>query len=85
MRPSCSSTLVCTPDVDLHNQVPVIILHVLEADIPEDTGIVNEYINATKGFDSSLNDLVSILDRVVVADSVASSGLDLLDNNIGGL
>jgi len=59
--------------VYLHNQIPVGILHVLEADITKDTSIVDEDIYPTKGLDSRIDDPVAILNRVVVGDSVTAS------------
>ena len=52
--------LVCTLDVDAVDQVPVRILHVLEAHIAEDTGVVDKDINATKGLDRSVDDAVTV-------------------------
>ena len=62
MRPCCSGTLVCTPDVDLHDQVPVVVLHVLEADIPEDAGVVDQDIDSAKRLDGSIDNLFTIFD-----------------------
>ena len=83
--PCSSCTLVCSLDVYLHHQVPVLIFHVLEADIAQDAGIVDEDIDPAKVLDGSLNDLVAVLDRVVVGDGLAASRCDLLDNLVGGL
>lgn len=71
--------------MDSHDEVPVSILHVLEADVPEDTSIVDEDIYPAKVLDGSLNDLVAIFDRVVVGNCAASRGLDLFDDDICGL
>jgi hypothetical protein len=48
--------------VDLVDQVPVGLLHVLEADITQDTGVVDENIDTPKSIDRGLNDVLSILD-----------------------
>jgi hypothetical protein len=85
VRPSSSCALVCTENVYLVDKVPVRLLHVLEADIAQDAGVVNEHVNAPKGIDRSLDNLVAILDRVVIGDRVTTCGFDLLDNLIGGL
>lgn len=77
--------LVCTPDMDLHDQVPVLILHVLETNIPEDTSIVDEHINPAISLDGRLDNLVTILDRVVIRNGLSASCLDLFDYNICGL
>ena len=85
MWPRSSCALVCSLDVYLHHQVPVLIFHVLEADIAQNAGIVDEDINSAKGLDRSLDNLVTVLDRVVVRDGLAASRCDLLDNLVCGL
>lgn len=67
------------------DQIPILILHVLEADIPQDTGIVEEHIDATEVLDGGLNDRLAVLDAVVVGDRLAAGGADLVDHDIGRL
>lgn len=71
--------------MDLHDQVPVRIFDVLEADIPQDTGVVDEHVDSAKSLDRGVNDLVALLDRVVVCDSITTRSLDFLYDNIGSL
>ena len=71
--------------MDLHDQIPVLVLHVLEADVSKDTGVVDKDINPPKFPDCGLNDPFSILNAIVVCNGLASSGFDLVDDNIGGL
>jgi hypothetical protein len=77
--------LVCALDVDIDDEVPVLVGQVLEGDITQDTGVVDEDINAAEGLDGGLDDLLALGDRVVVGNGLAASGLDLVDNNIGCL
>lgn len=83
--PGGTSRLVGTLDVDLEDQVPILVLHILEADIAEDTGIVDEDIDAAERLDGSFDNLVAILDAVVVGHSLAARGLDLVYYDIGCL
>lgn len=83
--PGGTGALVGTGDVDLHDEVPVLVCEVLEANVTEDTGIVDEDIDAAKGLDGGVDDLVTILDAVVVGDGLAASGLDLVDDDISSL
>src|SRR5665213_413983 len=53
--PRSPCTFICPRDMDFHNQIPVIILHVLEAYVPEDTSIVDEDIDPAEALDGSLN------------------------------
>lgn len=76
---------VSTVGVNLVDQIPILVLHVLKADIPEDTSVVNEDIHATKVLDSSVDDGFAVLDAVVVGDGLAPGGFDLVDHNIGSL
>lgn len=71
--------------MDSVDQVPVGLLHVLEADIPQDAGIVDEDINAAKGINGRLDDGFSILDGVVVGDRLAACGADVFDDFVCGL
>jgi len=85
MWPRGSCALVCSLDVYLHHQVPVLVFHVLEADVAQDAGIVDEDVNPAKGLDRGLDDLAAVLDGVVVCDGLAASRCDLLDNLVRGL
>lgn len=71
--------------MDLDDQIPIFILHILKADIPQDPRIVDEHIDPPKRLDGSLNDPVAVLDAVVVRDRFAASGFDLVNDDIGRL
>jgi hypothetical protein len=77
--------LVCTVGVNSVDQIPVGILHVLKADIAQNTSVVEQNINAAEGLDGGLDNGFAILDTVVVGDGLAASGADLLDDIICGL
>jgi hypothetical protein len=68
--------------VDLHDQVPVGILHIFETDIPQDSCIVDEHIDTAKSLDCSLYYGLAVLDAVVVGNGASASSLDLVDDNI---
>lgn len=85
MWPCSSCTLVRTVNVHLHNQVPILVLDVLEGHISQNTSIVDEDVYPAKVLDRSLDDLVSELNRVVVSSSLATSSLDLVNDNISSL
>lgn len=71
--------------MDLEDQVPVLVLDVLEADVSQDTGVVDEDINATERLDRGVDDLVTVLYGVVVCDCLSAGLLYLVDDYIGGL
>jgi hypothetical protein len=71
--------------VDLDDEVPVGILHVLEARVAEDACVVDEDVDAAKGLDGRVDDALAELDAVVVGDGLAARGFDLVDDNIGRL
>jgi len=71
--------------VDLDDEVPVLILDVLEADIAEDTGVVDQHVDAAESLDGGLDDALAVLDGIVVGNGLAAGSLDLVDNNIGSL
>lgn len=71
--------------MDLVNQIPILVLHILKADISEDSSVVDQDIDAAKGLDGGIYDLVAELHAVVVGNGLPASCLDLLDNDIGSL
>lgn len=79
------TNLVCSLDMDLHDQIPVCIFHVLEADVSQNAGVVDEHVYPAKGLDSSLNDLVTILYRVVIGHGVSAGLFDLVDDYVSSL
>jgi hypothetical protein len=85
VRPCRPRALVCALDVHVVDEIPVRLLHVLEADVAQDAGIVDEDVDAPKRVNGRLDDGLALLDRVVVGDGLASSGADLVDDLVGGL
>lgn len=67
------------------DKIPILLLHVPEANIPKDTSIVDEDIDTSEVLDGGINDLLAILDAVVVGYGLAAGGFDLVDYNIGSL
>jgi hypothetical protein len=61
------------------------LLHVLEANIAENTSVVNENVDAAKGIDGRLDNGLSVLDGVVVSNRFAARAADLLDDLVCGL
>lgn len=68
-----------------NDQIPIGICHILEADISQDSGIVQQYINSAEGVDCSFYDFLAILDAVVICYSFAASGTYFIDNYVGSL
>ena len=69
----------------VHDQVPVRISHIPEADISQNPGVVNQNINPAEAFNSCLDDLLALVDVVIVGDSFSTTGFDLADDCIGHL
>lgn len=68
-----------------HNQIPVLVAHVLEGDVSQDTGIVDQDVNAAVILDGGLDDAVAILDAVIVGYCFAACGFDFVDDDICSL
>lgn len=88
IRLSCilnNSHLVGTVSVNSVNQIPIGIFHVLEADVAQDTSVVEQNIDATEGFDSGVDDRLAIFDAVVVGNGFPTSGTNFLDDIICSL
>lgn len=77
--------LVCSLDVNLVDKIPVLLLHVLEADIAQNAGIVDEHIDAPKVVNGRLDDGLSIFDRIVVGNGLAACSADRLNDFVCGL
>jgi len=58
--------------VDGVDEVPISVFHVFEAHISKDTSVIDEHVDATKGLDGSFDDQVSVLNTVVVGNSLAA-------------
>ncbi len=71
--------------MDVSNEVPVCICHVLEADIAEDTGVVDKDIDPTKDINGRLYDLLAVEDIVIVGDSLSPGRFDLIHHEVGSL
>jgi hypothetical protein len=69
--------LVCASNVHFEDQIPILIFHILETDIPQYTSIIDQDMHASKGLDSSLDNSITIFNAVVVGDGLASGFLDL--------
>lgn len=48
--------------MDLVDEFPIRLLHVLEADISQDARVVDEDIDTPESIDCSLDDVLSVLD-----------------------
>lgn len=85
VRPGGAGNLVGAGDVDLHDQVPVLVGQVLEADVTEDTGVVDDNVDTAESLDGGVDDLLTELDGVVVGDGLAAGSLDFVDDDISSL
>ena len=83
--PGGAGALVGALDVDLVDEVPVLVGHVLEADVAQDACVVEEDVDAAESRDGGLDDALAVLDAVVVGDGLAAGSLDLVDDQIGSL
>jgi len=88
--PSCSGAFVSSENVNLHDKLPVDVLHFLEWHIPQNTWVkskstcvIDEYVHLAEIIKGGLNNLITELYRVVVSNSNTSLGLDLLNDKIG--
>ena len=77
--------LVWAFDVNLNDQVPILVLHVLEAYVSQNARIIDQDVNPAKLLDRRLYNVLTILHAVIVGDCVSTRSTDLFDNNISGL
>lgn len=83
MRPGGLGNLVGSPQVDVDNGVPEAVVHVGEGLVTQDTSIVDQDINAAKAVNGRLDDGFAVLAGSLVANSLATHLLNLLDNGLG--
>jgi hypothetical protein len=69
----------------LDDQIPIVISHVLEADITQDAGVINKDVDPAEGPDSRIDDTIAVLYAVVVRDGPPARGANLLNHDIGSL
>jgi hypothetical protein len=67
------------------DKIPVLVGHSGERLVTQNTCIVDKDIDATKGFEGGFDNLVTILNRVVVGNSLSSSLSDFFYNNVSSL
>jgi hypothetical protein len=85
MRPSSSCALIRPLNMYRDDQIPILIRHILERNITENTSIVEQDVDTTVVLDSCFDDLLAIGDTVVVGYCFAACGFDLVDDYICGL
>jgi len=56
------------------------LLHVFEADVAQDAGIVDQHIDAPETVNGRLDDGIAVFDRVVVGNGLAAGRADLVDD-----
>ena len=71
--------------MNFHDEVPIELAHLLERDIAQDSSVVDNDVNGTEVVDSSLDDFLTELDRVLVGAGNATSSDDLINDDIGGV
>ena len=69
--------------VDLVDEVPIGLCHLLERDIAQDAGVVDQDVELAPRVDRGLDDLIAVLDGVVVGDRLAAFLFDLGDDLVG--
>eukprot|EP00754_Rhynchopus_humris_P036759 Rhum_TRINITY_DN18852_c0_g1::Rhum_TRINITY_DN18852_c0_g1_i1::g.168597::m.168597 len=83
VRPRCLRDGVRALQVHRHDEVPVVVGHLLEAAVAQDAGVVDHDVNAAEVLDRCRHDLLAELDAVVVGRRLAANGADLGDNLVG--
>ena len=71
--------------MDGHDQIPVLVGHILKGDVSEDTSIVEQDIDSAVVFDRGIDDAVAVLDAVIVGYRFAACSSDFVNDDICGL
>ena len=83
--PCCSCAFIRSINMDFINQIPILIFHFLEGNIPQNTSIVNKNINFSKIISSCFDYLLSKLYWIIVGNSNSSFGFNLFDYFISSI
>lgn len=59
--------------VNINDSLPILILHVPDRNVSQNTSIVDQNVNPPKSLDGSLDDLVAILNGIVIGNRFRSS------------
>ena len=69
----------------IQHDVPVLRLHLRKAFVAQDTGVVNQDVNGSKGVQRGFNNALAAFDRrhtIVIGHGFPAQGLDLIDHLI---
>ena len=77
--------LVGPSDVDLNDQIPIRVGHVLESHISKNAGIVDEDMDMTVFLNSSLDDAFAVVHAVIIRDCLAPRCLNLSNDRVSRL
>mmetsp|Transcript_24549 Transcript_24549/g.35998 ORF Transcript_24549/g.35998 Transcript_24549/m.35998 type:complete len:213 (-) Transcript_24549:198-836(-) len=77
-RPGSLGNLVSSLEVHLVNEVPILVRHLGKRGVTEDTGVVDNNIDAPVSVHGGLDDLVAIHNGVVVGYGLATLGADFV-------
>lgn len=72
VRPGCFGGNKRSPQVDSMNQIPVIVVDFDKRPVSQNPSIVDKNINSSKIINSSLDNFVTFLNRVVISNSFAT-------------
>lgn len=71
--------------MDFNDKVPILILHVLKANISQDPSIIDEDIYPAERLNGRLDNFLSVFDAVIIGHSLSASSSDFVNDYIGGL
>ncbi len=81
--PGRAGDRVAALHVDAVDEVPVLLGHLVEADVAQDAGVVHHHVHAAEGVERGLYDLRAFFHRVVAGDRCAAGFADLLHHPVG--
>jgi len=83
VRPRSLADLVCAAKVDIKDLMELLVVHVGECLVAQDTGVVDDNVDTAESIDRSLYHSVTVLSTGLDADCLASKLLNLLDSVVG--
>ncbi len=82
MRPCGLGDLICASQVDVHNLVPLLVIHIGKRLVPKDSRIVDNNVQSAECINSRLDDNVAVLSRSLIPHCRAACLLDFSDDRV---
>ena len=79
---SCAGDFVCAAEMDRQNLVPQAVIHIGECLVAQNSSVVDHDIDPAVCIDGGLDNCITVFDRRLVADGLATHFLNFLHDRV---